>query len=230
MPNSVKKINLGCGPVGKDDWINIDWGILAFLHASPLFLRFLMTLRLLPPEYSVRWPGNLMLRDCRRKLPFSDSSVDYIYTSHFLEHLKRFEAEKVLKECFRVLTNNGIIRVVVPDLEIILKKYTERDKQFFLDLFYKEDRKAAENFPLADMLSDVFYPDENKLQQNYLKKISSFFIRPHLWMYDSDSLTRLLKTSGFSVVEKMRFRKGSVPDLDILDIFPEISIYLEAKK
>lgn len=226
----MKKINLGCGPVGKDDWINIDWGILAFLHASPLFLKLLMALRLLPPEYSVRWPGNLMLRDCRSKLPFKDSAVDYIYTSHFLEHLKKFEAEKVLRECRRVLKNEGTLRIVVPDLESILKKYTERDRKFFIDSFHRDDTKAVKDLALGDLLSGVFYPEANKLPQTKLKKITSFFIRPHLWMYDSDSLTQLLKSSGFKTVEKMKFREGSVPDLETLDVFPEISIYLEAKK
>ncbi|MCX5704297.1 MAG: methyltransferase domain-containing protein, partial [Candidatus Omnitrophica bacterium] len=214
----MMKVNLGCGPVGKDDWFNIDWGILAFLHASPLFLKVLMALRLLPPEYSIKWPGNLMLRDCRRKLPFEDSSVDYIYTSHFLEHLKRFEAEKVLKECHRVLKDEGILRIVVPDLGLILKKYTERDKQFFIDSFHRDDTKAAEGLALADLLSGVFYPEANKLQQSRLKKIASFFIRAHLWMYDSDSLTQLLKSSGFRTVEKNKFREGNVPDLDTLDV------------
>jgi len=226
----MKKINLGCGPVGKDDWINIDWGILAFLHASPLFLRLLITLRLLPPEYSVRWPGNLMLRDCRRKLPSKDSAVDYIYTSHFLEHLKRFEAEKVLRDCCRVLKNEGTLRIVVPDLELILKKYTERDRKFFIDSFHRDDKKAVESLALGDLLSGVFYPEANKLQQTRLKKIATFFIRPHLWMYDYDSLAQLLKKSGFKSIEKMKFREGSVPDLETLDVFPEISIYLEAKK
>lgn len=226
----MKKINLGCGPVGKDDWINIDWGILAFLHASPLFLKLLMALRMLPVEYSVRWPGNLMLRDCRRKLPFKDSSVEYIYTSHFLEHLKRFEAEKVLSECRRVLNDGGVLRIAVPDLEIILKEYTERDRRFFIDSFHRDDKKAADGFALADLLSGVFYPEANKLPQTWLKKIASFFIRPHLWMYDSDSLTQLLKKSGFRHVEKKKFREGSAPDLETLDVFPEISIYLEAKK
>jgi len=226
----MRKINLGCGPVGKDDWINIDWGILAFLHASPLFLKLLMALRLLPPEYSVKWPGNLLLRDCRRKLPFGDSSVDYIYTSHFLEHLKRFETEKVLKECRRVLKDGGILRVIVPDLELILKRYTDRDRQFFIDSFHRDDRNVVLNLSLGDLLSGIFYPEANKIQQTRLKKIASFFIRPHLWMYDSDSLTQLLKSCGFKAVEKNKFREGSVPDLDTLDVFPEISIYLEAKK
>jgi hypothetical protein len=49
-------------------------------------------------------------------------------------------------------------------------------------------------------------------------------------MYDSDSLTRLLDLAGFRNVERKKFREGGVPDLDILDVFPEISIYLEARK
>ena len=28
----IKKVNLGCGPKGKDDWINLDYGVLVILH------------------------------------------------------------------------------------------------------------------------------------------------------------------------------------------------------
>jgi SAM-dependent methyltransferase len=226
----MKKINLGCGPVGKNDWLNIDWGVLAFLHTSPLFLKLLTMFRLLPAEYNVKWPGNLKLYDCRKKLPFEDSSVDYIYTSHFLEHLKRFEAEKILKECWRVLKDGGILRVVVPDLGIILKKYAEKDKQFFIDAFYRDNREVAKNLTLADLLSGVFYPEANKLRPTRFKKIAALFIRPHLWMYDSDSLTQLLRSAGFKTIEKKKYREGNVPDLEVLDVFPETSIYLEARK
>jgi hypothetical protein len=49
-------------------------------------------------------------------------------------------------------------------------------------------------------------------------------------MYDSDSLTQLLRSAGFKTIEKKKYREGNVPDLEVLDVFPETSIYLEARK
>jgi predicted SAM-dependent methyltransferase len=221
------KINLGCGPLGKDDWINLDWGILAFLHKNHFLEKMLLNLGLFPKGYDVKWPGNLRFHDCRKKLPFRSDSVDYIYTSHFLEHLKKFEAQQLLGECLRVLKKNGVLRIAVPDLELILRKYLEKDKSFFIKSLGLDESK---NIPLADILMGMFYPKSFQYKFAGLTKIKAFFVRAHLWMYDCESLANLLRKSGFEIIEKMSFRKGRVPDLDILDIFPEISLYIEAIK
>lgn len=224
------KINLGCGPSGKSDWINLDWGILAVLHKNQFIEKMLLHFGLFPKGYDVKWPGNLRLRDCRKKLSFDSDSADYIYASHFLEHLKKFEAQQLLKECFRVLKKGGVLRVVVPDLGVILKKYLEKDKDFFINSLGLAANQNIRAVPLADILMGMFYPESYQRKFKGSNKIKAFFIRPHLWMYDCESLTDLLKKSGFRTVEKMNFREGRVPDLDVLDIFPEISLYLEAIK
>jgi SAM-dependent methyltransferase len=61
--------------------------------------------------------------DLRRPLPFDDESVDVCYASHVLEHLQRNEARKLLAECYRVTRKEGIIRLVVPDLESVARDY-----------------------------------------------------------------------------------------------------------
>ena len=119
------KVNLGSGPIGTPDWINLDWGILPILSKLPWLTYVLVKLRLLPVEYQKPWPSNPRLHDCRKRLPFTDQSVDYIYTSHFLEHLHRYQALELLKECKRVLKRKGILRIAVPDLEVLTKKYLE---------------------------------------------------------------------------------------------------------
>jgi predicted SAM-dependent methyltransferase len=56
-------------------------------------------------------------------VPFADNSVDVVYHSHVLEHFWDTDGLSFMKECFRVLKPNGIIRVVVPDLEQIVRVY-----------------------------------------------------------------------------------------------------------
>lgn len=58
-------------------------------------------------------------------IPFPDNSFDVVYHSHLLEHFTTIEAESFLKECYRVLRPQGILRVVVPDLEQITRTYLE---------------------------------------------------------------------------------------------------------
>ena len=56
-----------------------------------------------------------------------DNSIDMIYAAHILEHFGRLEYKAVLKEWFRVLKPNGILRVSVPSFESVVKYYNEKD-------------------------------------------------------------------------------------------------------
>ncbi|PRM94615.1 methyltransferase type 11 [Aliarcobacter cryaerophilus] len=92
----MKLVNLGCGSRYHSDWINLD-----FKSSS---------------EYVMKY-------DLHTSLPFEDESIDVVYSSHVLEHFSKCFAPKFLQECYRILKPNGIIRVVVPDLEQIIKNY-----------------------------------------------------------------------------------------------------------
>ena len=227
---AMNKINLGCGPVGHDDWINVDWGILAFIHKFPLIEELFIKIPFFPQGYRVKWPKNLKLCDCKNGLSFKSDFADYIYTSHFLEHLKRFEAEKLLKESFRVLKTGGVLRIVVPDMELLIKKYMEKDSAFFVNAFNLKENCPLDSFTIADMFASTFYPEFYIREFSGLKKIAASFIRPHLWMYDYGSLSNLLKICGFKDIKRKNFREGNIPDLAKLDVFPEISLYIEAIK
>lgn len=58
-------------------------------------------------------------------LPFPDSSVDLIYSSHALEYFDRFEALEVLREWKRVLTTGGELYLSVPNFESLLEIYRQ---------------------------------------------------------------------------------------------------------
>jgi len=92
----MKLLNIGCGRRLHKDWINID--------VNPSF-----------PE----------VKKCNmlRGIPFPANTFDIVYYSHVLEHVAHEKALTFVKDCFRVLKNNGIIRIVVPDLEIITRLY-----------------------------------------------------------------------------------------------------------
>jgi SAM-dependent methyltransferase len=61
--------------------------------------------------------------DLRARLPFADGSADAVYHSHVLEHLERGQAAAFLAECRRVLKPGGVLRIAVPDLEGICRRY-----------------------------------------------------------------------------------------------------------
>jgi len=65
----------------------------------------------------------IVVHDLRRPLPFPDNTFDVVYHSHTLEHFDAEQGLQLMRECHRVLTPRGIIRVVVPDLEQIARSY-----------------------------------------------------------------------------------------------------------
>ena len=93
---SLSLLNFACGSRIHPDWVNIDF--------SPIDKRVKKV--------------NLL-----GTLPFTDKSFDVAYSSHFLEHLTPQKALQVLKEIKRILKPNGIVRIVVPDLENLTSTY-----------------------------------------------------------------------------------------------------------
>jgi predicted SAM-dependent methyltransferase/glycosyltransferase involved in cell wall biosynthesis len=59
---------------------------------------------------------------------FSDESVDLIYASHCLEHFSHQKVHQVLSEWYRVLKKGSILRLSVPDFDVIVKIYQDNSK------------------------------------------------------------------------------------------------------
>jgi predicted SAM-dependent methyltransferase len=207
LPAGAKAINLGCGLSIAPGWINVDNSPNAQLSKYPLLRWALWKARVLSNQhYRVSWPDSIKIHNLKKRLPYEDSSIDYVYTSHFLEHLALTDAERLIKEAFRVLKPGGVIRVVVPDLALGARQY------------------------LASLEAN---PDDARAAPNFLRwlQLSRQGVRdPHLWMYDAPSLTSMLADAGFINVAVCRFRQGRVPDCETLDNRPEDSIHLEAEK
>lgn len=68
--------------------------------------------------------------DVTEKFPFRDNSFDYIFSEHLIEHLTQEEGLFMLQESYRVLKVNGRIRIATPDMETIIRLYSERRENF----------------------------------------------------------------------------------------------------
>jgi len=91
-------LNLGCGHRHHQDWINID--------------------------VQSTGPG-VRAHSLYAGIPFPDEAIDVVYHSHVLEHFPKRFTPIFLKDCHRVLKPGGIIRVIVPDLERIMRTYID---------------------------------------------------------------------------------------------------------
>ncbi len=219
--SNIKKVNLGCGRNVIEEWINIDksWNIALSKHH---FLKLLFyKLRIISRvAYEANWSGkNILRHDIRKKLPFKDKSVNYVYCSHVLEHLTREDAQKVCQDVYKILKPGGVFRVVVPDLKLLTSKYINGDKSFFGDS--KE--------PIADNFINYVWRIKEKRSHTFFENL---FIDYHKWMYDFESLSHLLRNSGFEEVSECKYRQGECADLKRIEPLKrrEESIYIEAIK
>ncbi len=57
--------------------------------------------------------------DIGKRLPFADHSAEFIFIEHCVEHIDYYAAIEFFKECRRVLKPKGVLRVVVPSIEMI---------------------------------------------------------------------------------------------------------------
>ena len=61
------------------------------------------------------------------KLPYDDNSCDVVYASHLLEYFDRQEVVEVLKEWHRVLRKGGVLRVAVPNFNMLASLYINKE-------------------------------------------------------------------------------------------------------
>jgi predicted SAM-dependent methyltransferase len=96
MNEKLNYLNVGCGSKYHKDWVNIDMN---------------------------SYDQDVLSCNLLKGIPFPDEHFEVLYHSQVLEHIPKEKAFYFMKECHRVLKKNGIIRVVVPDLENIVNEY-----------------------------------------------------------------------------------------------------------
>ena len=141
--SDLVKINLGCGLAVAKGWINIDGSLNALFSLWPEpFLKLLYKISGANRYYSCAEYCGLLAdnffihHDLSYGIPFRDKSVDFIYSSHFLEHLFKNDAENLLKEAHRVLKPGGLIRISVPNLAYAISLYNKGDKEKMLTTYF----------------------------------------------------------------------------------------------
>ena len=179
---NIVKVNVGCGLAVAPNWINIDGSFNALVANLPNFLHSLAYKVSGARNYYTRGEYCKLLRenffihhDLSWGLPLNDCSVDFIFTSHFIEHLYKQDAKKLLQDCYRVMKPDGILRVSIPDLEYAIslyssgKKYEMLNNYFFIedDSFYARHKFMYDFEIISEVLRSIGFHSIQKLKYQY---------------------------------------------------------------
>lgn len=200
------KINLGCGLRVEKGWLNIDGSLNALAASFPKSLhKIIYRLSGSKHYYSEHQYCNILenhwflFHNLGLSLPLHDETVDYIYSSHFFEHIFKDEASSLLAACAKSLKRGGIIRISIPDLAYAVSLYAAGKKN--------------------EMLEDYFF----------VAGKGSYLAR-HKYMYDFEMIKTALEEAGFSEVVRCEYQQGKTPDIESLDIYPDVSLFVEATR
>ena len=211
------RVNVGCGQTPVPGWRNFDNSMSVRLAARPNLTRVLRGLRVLNKrhlefiDFIKRNPIAFARADC---LPLREGSVEVLYSSHMIEHLTREEASAFLNEVSRVLQDQGILRLAVPDLSRLVHVYAQSGN--------------ANAFIEGTALGDSF--PTNVLSRTIT--IATGTRANHQWMYDGRSLCELLSRHGFVGAEVLPAGTTRIPNPGPLNLAErsDESVYVEARR
>ena len=242
-------INLGCGFKMNRSWNNVDFSQYAFLAHHTSLSKFLKRIGILSSERYERLlevDPQIVRHDLRKGIPYSVNSFDVVYHSHVLEHIDRDAAASFLKECYRVLKSGGTMRVVIPDLRILVENY---DSTFEELMANAKDKINIEKH--LQSINEIFDQMVRKLpagmeQQKGMVKFLERLLRGdaeksgeiHRWMYDKYSLAHLLESIGFKDIEQCTDNSSSIIGWNQFNLdlnqdgspYQPHSLYMEAVK
>lgn len=118
--------------------------------------------------------------DVRNGLPYGTGSVDAIFSSHMLEHLSYADGLKFLRECRRVLKPTGVIRILVPDAEMLM------------DMYANDSPRGITFFDQFDHINDECEKATSKAM-----KLHCLLNENHLATYDTTTLLDMMCRAGF---------------------------------
>jgi len=174
----IRRLHLGSGSVALAGWINSD----------------------------VDHPNPQLRIDLRSPLPYGDSSIDFIFWEHVLEHLTRVEGVAALKECVRVLRADGVLRLSTPDVRWVTHMYLNGNIHEWKDSGWTPATPC-------------------QLLNEGLRSWG------HQFVYDADELLSVLGAAGFPYIRRVSWRTSTYPDLCGLESRPyHHDLIFEARK
>lgn len=152
--HSVRKLQIGAGGMNYRGWLNTD---------------------IEPSDVEV-------YLDATKPFPLPDGSIQYIFGEHVIEHLSYEDGLAMLRECYRVLSAGGKIRLATPNL----LKYSQ--------LFQNPKTEEVTRYLEEKVKWHGWPPSAHPESQILNFELHSF---GHKFVYDPATLSDSLAQAGF---------------------------------
>lgn len=175
IEESTRKLHIGCGSHLLSGWLNSDY----------------------PSQYD-----NVITLDATGPYPFEDGIFDYIFMEHLIEHWSFATGEQMLKECCRVMNEEGKIRISTPDLRFLFALLSEPDSELHGSYIRWSINTFIQTAP-------CYHPTF----------VINHFMRAwrHLFIYDERTLGIALARAGFTQIKKCVMMESEDPILRNLE-------------
>ncbi|MFC4035864.1 class I SAM-dependent methyltransferase [Streptomyces polygonati] len=138
-----------------------------------------------------------LLWDVREGIPLRDSTVRFLFSEHFLEHIDYPRSAKwYAREAHRVLAPGGRLVTGVPDAAHVLTQYPAPPERTagMIERWYANRSCREDINTFLDLVNYVFRDQDDDPTYN-----------PHYWAYDFEKLVQLFTEAGFARVEPWDF-------------------------
>ena len=97
-----------------------------------------------------------VILDENTRFDIADNSMEYAFTDHFLEHVNDNVVSQLFSEVARVLKQNGVFRIVVPDFPKMFERFKSRDEAYFFEQIGFKGRPEWQAHGVECSLENVF--------------------------------------------------------------------------
>jgi predicted SAM-dependent methyltransferase len=154
---------------------------------------------------------NAVALDATKTFPLPDSSFDYVFSEHQLEHIDYGGAQNMLKECRRILRPGGKIRLAVPSLDRLVELIQATRTEV-------QDRYIRYS-------TDFWWPSVQNPGPCFAFN-SAFMNWGHKFLYDQATLRNALETSGFTRTQFFAPGVSDDPNLSGIEVrVSEMDVY-----
>lgn len=181
FPKDKIGLHIGCGLYRIPQWLNVD---ICCMTNGVFYL------------------------DAGRPFPFHDKTFEYIFSEHLFEHLDWEQGLNMLLECKRVLKDDGVMRISMPDMN------------FLIDLFVNPDKEINRKYIKWSM--DKFLPQISDYydKQVYMPEyvINNFFRDwGHRMIHTPKEFELLAQKCGFRNLTRASVGKSGIRALDNIE-------------